>query len=143
MTAQSGTWSLRDTPADLRTKYFRADGRDFVLDGTVRSAVTFEEQRTSSKKITSVLATRCFRHRLFVRNVTMYFTPEAARSVIARISQSLTPGGFLFLGHAETLRGISQDFHLRHTHETFYYQRRAARDARAARFVLPRSLERT
>jgi chemotaxis protein methyltransferase CheR len=29
----------------------------------------------------------------------------------------------LFLGHAETLRGLSTEFHLRHTHETFYYQR--------------------
>jgi chemotaxis protein methyltransferase CheR len=36
----------------------------------------------------------------------------------------LLPGGFLFLGPAETLRGLSQDFHLRHSHETFYYQRR-------------------
>ncbi len=44
--------------------------------------------------------------------------------MIARIAQSLAPGGFLFLGHAETLRGISDAFHLRHTHETFYYQRK-------------------
>src|SRR5437879_2859674 len=63
---------------------------------------------------------------VFCRNVTMYFTLEAVRSVMARIAQSVTSGGFLFLGHAETLRGISHDFHLRHTHETFYYQRRDA-----------------
>src|SRR5262249_20068418 len=35
---------------------------------------------------------------------------------------------FLFLGHAETLRGISQEFHLRHTHETFYYQKKDSTD---------------
>jgi len=61
----------------------------------------------------------------------MYLTFETTRSVIARIAQSLTPGGFLFMGHAETLRGLSQDFHLLHTHEAFYYQRRdsfAAKD---------------
>jgi chemotaxis protein methyltransferase CheR len=67
----------------------------------------------------------------------MYFTLEAARSVIARIAQSLTSGGFVFLGHAETLRGISHDFHLRHTHETFYYQRRDAQDVHAACGTLP------
>ena len=59
---------------------------------------------------------------IFCRNVLMYFTPEQMRAVIARIAQSLAPGGFLFLGHAETLRGVSDRFHLRHTHGTFYYQ---------------------
>jgi len=32
------------------------------------------------------------------------------------------PGGLLFLGHAETLRGLTHDYHLCHTHGTFYYQ---------------------
>jgi chemotaxis protein methyltransferase CheR len=37
----------------------------------------------------------------------------------------------LFLGHAETLRGLTHEFHLCHTHDTFYYQRRDACDAAA------------
>jgi len=40
----------------------------------------------------------------------------------------LSPGGFLFLGHAETLRGLSRDFHLHHTHGTFYYRRKEAHE---------------
>ena len=66
---------------------------------------------------------------VFFRNVLMYFTPESAQAVIARIGRALKPGGYLFLGHAETLRGLSSDFHLRHTHETFYYQRKDAAGA--------------
>jgi chemotaxis protein methyltransferase CheR len=62
---------------------------------------------------------------VFFRNVLMYFTPENGQRVIARIGRALKPGGYQFLGHAETLRGLSTDFHLRHTHETFYYQRKA------------------
>ena len=122
------SWSLRETPPDVQEKYFRAAGRDFVLDGAVISAVTFQERNMVEED--PLFWQQDAFDIVFCRNVTMYFTPEAARSVVERISQSLTPGGFLFLGHAETLRGISQDFHLRHTHETFYYQRRANRDAR-------------
>jgi chemotaxis protein methyltransferase CheR len=59
----------------------------------------------------------------------MYFAPEQMRTVVARIAQSLAPGGFLFLGHAETLRGISDAFHLCHTHGTFYYRRKDNIDA--------------
>src|SRR5207249_10860009 len=55
--------------------------------------------------------------------VIMYFTPEAARALIQRLASALAPGGFLFLGPAETLRGISQAFAMRASHDTFYYQR--------------------
>ena len=57
------------------------------------------------------------------------------RGVIGRIARSLQPDGYLFLGHAETLRGISNDFHLHHTHNTFYYQRREAVDDAADLFA--------
>jgi chemotaxis protein methyltransferase CheR len=115
-------WSLRETPADLRMKYFRAEGRDFQLHATVSSAVKFEERNLVQED--SLFWQRDAFDIVFCRNVTMYFTPEITRSIIARIAGSLRPGGFLFLGHAETLRGTSQGFHLRHTHETFYYQLR-------------------
>jgi chemotaxis protein methyltransferase CheR len=55
----------------------------------------------------------------------MYFAPDQARAVVARIARALAPGGYLFLGHAETLRGVSDDFHLKHTHHAFYYERKA------------------
>jgi chemotaxis protein methyltransferase CheR len=61
---------------------------------------------------------------IFCRNVLMYFTPEHAADIVQRLARALLPGGFLFLGHAETLRGLSHGFHLRHTHGTFYYQRK-------------------
>jgi chemotaxis protein methyltransferase CheR len=43
---------------------------------------------------------------------------------VQHLALALRPGGYLFLGHAETLRGVSQDFHLCHTHDTFYYRKR-------------------
>jgi chemotaxis protein methyltransferase CheR len=54
----------------------------------------------------------------------MYFTPQAMRTVVDRFTRALSPGGYLFLGPAETLRGISHDYHLRRTHDAFFYQRR-------------------
>ena len=124
--ARYSTWSLRDTPADIHRKYFRPDGRNFLLDSTLKPGVTFEE-RNLVEEDPMFWQDDAF-DVVFCRNVTMYFTIEATRSVISRIARSLAPGGFLFLGHAETLRGVSQEFLLRHTHETFYYQRREAHE---------------
>jgi chemotaxis protein methyltransferase CheR len=64
----------------------------------------------------------------------MYFTPAGARAAVARIHRALAPGGYLFLGHAETLRGLSNDFHLCHSHDTFYYRRRGPHDDRQVEF---------
>ena len=128
--ARYSPWSLRDTPKDLQSKYFRGHGRDFQLDEAVRSAVKFEERNLVEDD--PLFWRRDRFDVVFCRNVTMYLTMDAARSVVARIAQSLAPGGFLFLGHAETLRAVSHEFHLRHTHETFYYQRREAHDPEGA-----------
>jgi chemotaxis protein methyltransferase CheR len=73
---------------------------------------------------------------IFCRNVIMYFSPAVQHAVISRLAQSLAPGGYLFLGHAETLRGLSHDFHLAHTHDTFYYQRRESGDVAPAQYFV-------
>ncbi len=118
------TWSLRDTQADIRARFFRAEGREFQLDETVCSMASFEERNLVDED--PLFWRPDAFDVVFCRNVTMYLSPQAAAAVVRRIGQCLSPGGFLFLGHAETLRGVSQDFHLCHTHETFYYQHRDA-----------------
>lgn len=115
-------WALRETPDDLRDRHFRPEGRDYVLDCAIRARVAFEERNLVDPD-PAFWRPDAF-DVVFCRNVTMYFPLEVSRAVISRIARSLAPGGYLFLGHAETLRGVSDEFHLRHTHETFYYQRR-------------------
>ena len=122
--ARYSAWSLRETPPGTRERYFRTCGRDFQLHDEVRTAVSFEERNLLDDD--ALFWQPDSFDVVFCRNVTMYFSPEVMRSVVARITRSLTVGGFLFLGHAETLRGVSQDHHLCHTHGTFYYQRRDA-----------------
>lgn len=119
-------WSLRETPDQVRLNHFRPDTRELQLNGSVKSAVRFEERNLLSED--PLFWQRDSFDVIFCRNVTMYFTTEVTRSVVARLARSLVPGGFLFLGHAETLRAVSQEFHLCHTHETFYYQRREAHE---------------
>ncbi len=120
--ARYSSWSLRATPEDTQRRYFRPDGRDFVLDPAIRKMVTFEERNLVEEDPRFWQSLDC--DVVFCRNVLMYFTPDTARAVVRRISQALLPGGFLFLGHAETLRGLTQEFHLCHTHDTFYYRLR-------------------
>lgn len=122
--ARYAAWALRDTPPEVRKRWFRVAGRDFVLDETIRNAVKFEVRNVMEDN--ADLWQPGLYDVVFCRNVIMYFSPEKAHTLIHRITQSLCPGGYLFLGHAETLRGLSHDYRLFHTHGTFYYQRKAA-----------------
>jgi chemotaxis protein methyltransferase CheR len=115
-------WVMRDTPLDVQGRWFRSEGREFVLDDAIRSAVRFEVCNLADEQ-TGLLRPES-QDIVFCRNVLMYFTPANAQALVSRLTRALRPGGYLFLGHAETLRGLSNDFHLRHTHGTFYYQRR-------------------
>jgi chemotaxis protein methyltransferase CheR len=120
--ARFSAWALRETPEQDKQRCFRNDGRDFVLDNAVRASVRFEERNIVDDD--PELWQQGAYDVVFCRNVIMYFAPEQAQDLIGRITHALRPGGYLFLGHAETLRGLSNDFHLRHTHGTFYYQRK-------------------
>jgi chemotaxis protein methyltransferase CheR len=47
---------------------------------------------------------------IFCRNVTIYFRLESTKRVIDNFYESLNPGGYLFIGHSETLATISDRF---------------------------------
>ncbi|HEY3973654.1 MAG TPA: CheR family methyltransferase [Candidatus Sulfotelmatobacter sp.] len=125
--ARYSSWSLRETADPMRNRCFRREGGDFLLDERFRRMVSFEE-RNLAVEGASDWAMEQF-DIIFCRNVMMYLVPDAVRVVVARLTQALAPAGFLFLSHAETLRGLSRDFHLRHTHDTFYYQKREGTNA--------------
>ncbi len=119
-------WSLRETPADVRERWFTREGRDFRLARTICDSVRFTQHNliVDAPHLLSPGSLDV----IFCRNVLMYFTQAHAAAIVERFARALAPGGFLFLGHAETLRGLSHSFHLRHTHNTFYYQRRDGAD---------------
>jgi chemotaxis protein methyltransferase CheR len=111
-------------PATSQRRWFRIAGKEFELEEDIRTAVAFREVNLA-KENADLWVTEMY-DVIFCRNVLMYFTPDSAQGLVARLTRSLAPGGHLFLGHAETLRGLSNDYHLRHTHGTFYYQRKFA-----------------
>ena len=51
-------------------------------------------------------------HVVFLRNVMIYFDNDTKRQVVARIVQKLHPGGYLIVGHSESLNGINNTVQL-------------------------------
>jgi chemotaxis protein methyltransferase CheR len=49
---------------------------------------------------------------VFLRNVLIYFAPETKRSLLAGLVERIRPGGYLLVGHAETLSGLHDGLEL-------------------------------
>ncbi|MBV8470620.1 MAG: methyltransferase domain-containing protein [Burkholderiaceae bacterium] len=125
--ASYGAWSLRETGADERQRWFRMSGSSYFLAPSIRERVQFHELNLTQP------APEFWRSQrfdlVFCRNVLMYLDPAVARQAVARIHQATVPGAYLFLGHAEHLRDLSRDFQLCQSHSCFYYRHGDAGEA--------------
>ncbi len=82
----------------LKSHYFVANGDQWRLKPEIASRVRF--------KPFNLLAPYTALGRfdvIFCRNVLIYFPDDLKHDILARLAGALTPGGFLFLGGAETL----------------------------------------
>lgn len=128
-------WSLRVVPEPMREHWFQRTPEGFALRPQVREQVRFEERNLLDES-PDFWAPGSF-HAILCRNVMLYFPPEVTRRIIGRMAQSLVPGGYLFLGPSETLRGISEDFELLRRGDAFYYRLRTPGVPVPARVGLP------
>lgn len=51
---------------------------------------------------------------VFCRNVLIYFVPEEQRAVVQKLVRALVPGGYLFLGHSESVQGVAENLKFVH-----------------------------
>ncbi|MEE3317081.1 MAG: CheR family methyltransferase [Pseudomonadota bacterium] len=96
---------LRDIPAHLADKYIvrgkNAKGHEvFRITADLREHVRFAPMNLM---LDSYPVYRGF-HAVFLRNVLIYFDEAVQRQVIGRIVNHIRPGGYLFVGHSETMQ---------------------------------------
>jgi chemotaxis protein methyltransferase CheR len=106
-----GTYSTRNLTPENRTKYFIPRGEQFQVSPVVRTNISFTRLNlTDDSRMTSMKGMDA----IFCCNVLIYFDLTSKRQVIQHFFNSLLPHGYLFLGHAESLYGVSDDFRLVH-----------------------------
>ena len=128
--ADRGTYAGRTldrVPAVLRDRWFEPrPGGAYAVKDQVRSLVDF---RLHNLVTDPVPFARGQVDLVVCRNVTIYFGRETTRLLMGSFHDVLTEGGYLFLGHSETLWQVSSAFSLLPIGEAFVYRR--AHDARA------------
>ena len=119
--ARYSVWSLRETPEAAREHWFRSTEGGFEVDPEIRSLVRFGQHNIADDDPALWRAGQY--DVIFCRNLLMYLTRTVAGSLVRRMTAALAPGGYLFLGHTDSLGSRPEGLAARHSHHTFYYQR--------------------
>jgi chemotaxis protein methyltransferase CheR len=118
----------RGLPAPLMIKYFAKDDQD---RWTAKESLTQHTKFKSLNLLTPFSFPEKF-NLILCRNVLIYQTVERKIQILEKISEALAPGGYLVLGSAETLLGLSNTFQHAHTDGAIIYRKSNQAEVKAA-----------
>lgn len=107
--AKAGLYSQfevqRGLPVQLLVKYFTKEGDQYRIKDEIRGAVQYKV----ANLLDPFVGFGTF-DVVFCRNVLIYFDEPTKRSVLDRIAQLMPDDGYLLLGAAESVVGVTQSF---------------------------------
>ncbi len=113
--------AFRTTDPTLRDKYFIRDkDGSWRIRDEIRNRVSFGRLNLYDEPRVSLLGSVDV---IFCRNVIIYFDDASKRTVINNFYNRLVDGGYLLLGHSESLISLSTQFKLRHLKNDMVYQK--------------------
>jgi chemotaxis protein methyltransferase CheR len=117
---QEGVYSetqMSSVDYSYRLRYFDKVGERYAIKKAVKELVHFDFHNLK----TEFLPQR--NDVIFCRNVMMYFDEAEQRRLIDKFYRCLAPGGYLLVGHAETLLGLTDKFAMVYRNSGTAYKR--------------------
>ena len=98
---------IEKIPPDILNRYFRPLPNDptvFEVREDIKAKINFKVENLFQSTPTGMQI-------IFCRNVMIYFQREEQTVLVERFYNALKPGGYLFIGHAESLQMLETKFH--------------------------------
>lgn len=112
--------SFRSTTTEFREKYFEQHAQGWQVRPELRALCHFGQLNLLDRAAVSAVGRVDV---VFCRNVLIYFGADSRAIVTRHLYERLVPGGYLFLGHSESLLNVSTAFELVHLKEDLVYRR--------------------
>jgi chemotaxis protein methyltransferase CheR len=121
--ARQGLYSQRSVqhlPEMLLRKYFKRSAEGFQICDDLRQAVEFTRVNLSERA-----DTRAYRDFdvIFCRNLLIYFDDVSRKTAAETFFDALKPGGYICLGHSESMSRVSSLYKVRKFPEAIVYQK--------------------
>ncbi|MGD1887766.1 MAG: CheR family methyltransferase [Cohaesibacteraceae bacterium] len=126
--AKAGTYSQfevqRGLPIQMLLEYFKQEGDTWIISQAIRQMVQLRQLNlfdafTSLGKFDIV----------FIRNVLIYFEQSAKVDILERVAKQMAPDGYMVLGAAETVVGLTDAFVAVQGHRGLYQPKSAQSSA--------------
>jgi len=114
--------SFRATPPETIQRYFHPFENGFFVNDDVKRTVTFSRLNLLDE---NAIAGMGLYDAIFCRNVLIYFDKPTQKRVVEAFARALRPGGFLFLGHAESIMRVTALYEPVVHPKAIYYRRKA------------------
>jgi chemotaxis protein methyltransferase CheR len=121
-----GEYSTRNLSEYFRQKYFVSCGNNLQINAEVKTCVRFSRVNFLDDASMVMLGHLDL---IFCCNVLIYFHGAAKGHVVQHFYNNLLAHGYLFLGHSESLYGVSEDFRLVHMSSATAYVKSEKRAA--------------
>ncbi len=118
-----GDWSFRETPDDVRARFWIKEQNRWRLRPGIRRQVSFAQLNLAEPCYPSLVNGTSAIDLLVCRNVTIYFDAATTRQVVDRFFSALAPGGWLIVGHSEPQASVYQQFEVHNFPNTVVYRK--------------------
>jgi chemotaxis protein methyltransferase CheR len=108
--ARYGARSVGDVPPEYREKYLTQDGDEWMVRRRTAALVNARHLNLSDRM--AMRAMRGFDF-IFCRNVLIYFDDLSRKAVVDHFYNALNKGGYIFLGHSESVGRATTAFTLK------------------------------
>ncbi len=115
-----GTHAFRAAEAEVIRRWFHPQGDKWAVEDEVRRLVSFGHLNLLDPGMMGLVGPV---DAVFCRNVMIYFDVAARKRVCRSFHVKLTDGGFLLLGHSESLLNVTADFELVHLKADLVYRK--------------------
>lgn len=112
-----GKTKVREMNATLLNKYFRSTAKGYSISDDIHKMIIYKEDNLLKSGM------RFFFDIIFCRNMMIYFDMKSKENAAEILFNQLKPGGYLFIGHSETLKDKNSRFSVERIGNTIAYRK--------------------
>jgi chemotaxis protein methyltransferase CheR len=115
-----GEHAFRNAEAEPMRRWFHLRDGKWSIDAAIKRMVRFSRENLLEPRALAAIARLDV---LLCRNVLIYFDVAARKQVLATFHEKLRDGGWLLLGHSESLMNLTADFEIVHLKHDLVYRK--------------------